>query len=446
MAYKNRLRNTIYIFCVFLILIIPSSISLDNFGFDTEQVYVVSGSGGYSNFTPITLSGSVFGLLPCADNQILKMNGADWNCEPDESSPSSSVNMWIDNGSFLSPNSSYANNVFANKLLSPDWSNVTITESQISDLQSYATSNCNSSGACIGGDVCYINYQNTGTFNTSGNIYSTSGGFVAADQSTFVGGNGNIVATNGGGAASFTDTSGVGGAVDFAGNTASIGISSDGIVSGYDYDGAFVFKQKGSNPDGVVEFLFLEESGDWRFALPSSGADYGTYNPRSFIIAGTSTNNASSVSCSYWGFDNIDCDTIGTGADLGVQDDLEVLGKIYSSDWSNVSITESQISDLQSYEGQLNNEAGLYAALSDVSEFIETNDAATLATLDTGHGANELYAMNQNVRTTDNVTFDNVTIDSIYMDGNLACARIEENSTCTIFRSPDCTIALSLCN
>ena len=36
--------------------------------------------------------------------------------------------------------------------------------------------------------------------------------------------------------------------------------------------------------------------------------------------------------------------------------------------------------------------------------------ALSATTLNTGHGANELYAMNQNVRTTDNVTFDDLTV------------------------------------
>lgn len=75
------------------------------------------------------------------------------------------------------------------------------------------------------------------------------------------------------------------------------------------------------------------------------------------------------------------------------------------------------------YEGLLVNEAGLYAALSDVTEFIETGDAATLATLDTGQGANELYAMNQDVETTDNVTFVNATVECIFFNsGGKICS------------------------
>jgi hypothetical protein len=35
------------------------------------------------------------------------------------------------------------------------------------------------------------------------------------------------------------------------------------------------------------------------------------------------------ISCDYWGFDAIDCETGSTGADLGVQDDIQLGGSIY---------------------------------------------------------------------------------------------------------------------
>ncbi len=44
-----------------------------------------------------------------------------------------------------------------------------------------------------------------------------------------------------------------------------------------------------------------------------------------------------------------------------------------------------------------------------MNQNIRTTDAVTFATVNTGQGANELYAMDQNVRTSDNVQFANVT-------------------------------------
>ncbi|MDI3544305.1 MAG: trimeric autotransporter adhesin, partial [Candidatus Woesearchaeota archaeon] len=45
-----------------------------------------------------------------------------------------------------------------------------------------------------------------------------------------------------------------------------------------------------------------------------------------------------------------------------------------------------------------------------MNQNVRTTDAVTFATVNTGQGANELYAMNQNVRTTDSPTFSNVYI------------------------------------
>jgi len=52
---------------------------------------------------------------------------------------------------------------------------------------------------------------------------------------------------------------------------------------------------------------------------------------------------------------DVDCDTPGTGSDLVVQDDGWFGGKLFSSDWSNISITESQINDFQTYRLLSNN-------------------------------------------------------------------------------------------
>jgi len=43
---------------------------------------------------------------------------------------------------------------------------------------------------------------------------------------------------------------------------------------------------------------------------------------------------------------------------------------------------------------------------------LKPTDAVTFATVNTGQGANELYDMDQNVKTTDNVTFSQITANS----------------------------------
>jgi hypothetical protein len=54
---------------------------------------------------------------------------------------------------------------------------------------------------------------------------------------------------------------------------------------------------------------------------------------------------------------------------------------------------------------------GVAAAAVDLG--LQSDDAVTFATVDTGQGANELYAMDQDVKTTDNVQFNDVQTDSI---------------------------------
>ena len=46
---------------------------------------------------------------------------------------------------------------------------------------------------------------------------------------------------------------------------------------------------------------------------------------------------------------DVDCDTPATGADIVVEDDGWFGGKLFASDWTNVTITESQISNLGDY-------------------------------------------------------------------------------------------------
>lgn len=102
-----------------------------------------------------------------------------------------------------------------------------------------------------------------------------------------------------------------------------------------DADGTFVIRNLGGPVTGKIEFIFSESAGNTtRFALPKSGPGYATYNPRSFLAIGPAPTNTDYVDVNYWQglgwFDNIDCDTSLTGADMGIQDDLEVEGDIYT--------------------------------------------------------------------------------------------------------------------
>lgn len=101
-----------------------------------------------------------------------------------------------------------------------------------------------------------------------------------------------------------------------------------------DLDGTIICQNKAGPITGEIEFIWTESGGGTtRFALPKSGVGLATYNPRSMLIAGPAPPNTDFVKVSYWQgqgiFDNLLCDTSGVGADLGVQNDLEIEGILY---------------------------------------------------------------------------------------------------------------------
>lgn len=80
----------------------------------------------------------------------------------------SGVSMWVDQGTYLQPNTSYADNIFVDGYVyATDWTNVSITESQISDLAH--TTNCSVTDSCAN-----IQYG-TEQVNTTEEIQDASG-------------------------------------------------------------------------------------------------------------------------------------------------------------------------------------------------------------------------------------------------------------------------------
>ncbi|MCP3961306.1 MAG: hypothetical protein GY719_25955 [bacterium] len=84
--------------------------------------------------------------------------------------------------------------------------------------------------------------------------------------------------------------------------------------------------------DPGIEVLIIEDvTNTIRLAIPESAAGNATAFIRSGTFAGPSALNNNIVLCDTWTtYDtNIDCDTVSTGADLFVQDDLEVEGTFF---------------------------------------------------------------------------------------------------------------------
>ncbi len=136
--------------------------------------------------------------------------------------------------------------------------------------------------------------------------------------------------------------------IDINGNYGAIEIGeleifqSNIAVGALNLSGTAVFRNE--NPDTpTIQFLFATEGGEIRFAIPKSGADFATQMARSVMVGGDTAQafNDNVVNCSAQGYTHIDCDTSGTGADLGVQDDLEVRGKIFIEE--NLTIIGNEI-------------------------------------------------------------------------------------------------------
>lgn len=102
-----------------------------------------------------------------------------------------------------------------------------------------------------------------------------------------------------------------------------------------DLDGAVIFRNISGPVTGQIEFIWAESTASGtRFALAKSGVGNATYNPRSMILAGPAPADTDMVTVGYWQtqgiFHNLVMDTSGVGADLGVQNDLEVERDIYT--------------------------------------------------------------------------------------------------------------------
>ena len=129
-----------------------------------------------------------------------------------------------------------------------------------------------------------------------------------------------------------------------------------------DLDGTCLWWNNGAPATSNIEFAFAESSNSIRFAIPQSGVGNATYNPRSMLIAGPAPADDEMVTVGYWQtnnsiFDNLACDTSTDGADLGVQNDLEVEGDIFVD-----SILESTTAAGVTIDSVLVKDGGLTAA------------------------------------------------------------------------------------
>jgi hypothetical protein len=130
------------------------------------------------------------------------------------------------------------------------------------------------------------------------------------------------------------------------------------VNANLDLDGTVVLINRDTPPTSNILFAMMDGSNSMRFALPKAAVGNATYNPRSMLHAGPAPNDDECVTVGYWQtqgiFHNLACDTSGSGADLGVQNDLEVEGDIYTD-----SIKESTTAAGVTIDGLLIKDGGI---------------------------------------------------------------------------------------
>ena len=143
---------------------------------------------------------------------------------------------------------------------------------------------------------------------------------------------------------------GEGGAIKIGAGEISHEIDSH-IVGSFELGGATMLWNRGT-PQGKSEFILTDSGGNVRWGIPKSAAGDGTYSPRSLIIAGPSTLNDNIYTGTTWGFDRIAMDTGTSGADLGVQNDIQVLGTVFGGQSLYLDEQAAALADIAGY-GQI---------------------------------------------------------------------------------------------
>lgn len=186
-----------------------------------------------------------------------------------------------------------------------------------------------------------------------------------------------------------------------------IGTSSN-TVSNLNLDGTCIIRLVDGPTIGPIEYAIIESSNAVRFAIPESGAGKGTYNSRSMIIAGPAVYEDAIVSGTYWGFDKLEMDTSSGGADLGVQNDVQILNDLFvdnvaeSTTGSGVIVDSVNVGDFKtSYDSHAANTDAHHNQTHDNTDHSDTYIEATDVTYenldangDVGTGANTVASGN----------------------------------------------------
>jgi hypothetical protein len=99
----------------------------------------------------------------------------------------------------------------------------------------------------------------------------------------------------------------------------------------------------------------------------------------------------------------------GTVDGRDISDDGDDLDELYTTIGLS-ALTAEEVNQLENIGETTTISATQWGYLGVLDQNLRTTDAVTFSTVDTGQGANELYAMNQDVQTTDDVTFNVIDV------------------------------------
>jgi hypothetical protein len=253
--------------------------------------------------------------------------------------------------------------------------------------------------------------------------------WIVLENNTYIKGDLNVSGTGKFGAISFTNLNAVNGT--FTGDVNIAGdLSVEGNITYYDVLQANgTIRPQVSNVFNVgTSALLWKEMWTYDLFLPTTGSIYSTTN-EIMRFTGTSVTNLKPAANCAAGY-----------AQIGDNLSIRTCSRFYTTnDAAQFGILNA--TTLNTGQGAYE----LYAMNQNVQttsnvifNTLNSTGAMKSTTLDTGQGANELYDMNQNVQSSDAVTFKNITLAN--------GGQIYDNTTCTIILSPAGTGKLEICN
>ncbi|MBP9690661.1 MerR family DNA-binding transcriptional regulator, partial [Candidatus Woesebacteria bacterium] len=178
----------------------------------------------------------------------------------------------------------------------------------------------------------------------------------------------------------------------------------------------------GGVPSGVLYWgsrTLCDSSGN----CAGTGAGIGGAGDANYIPLFTGTYNVGNSSLYQAGSGNIGIGTTDATSELTVDGNIAVTGTVdgrdIAADGGNIdtlyttiglsALTSAEVDQLENIGGSAISSTQ-WGYLGGTNQALASSNAVTFTTLNTGQGAYELYAMNQNVQTTDGVQFANLSL------------------------------------